>query len=412
MARAHYVRYVTDEEGRPIAGATVEVRVQGTVTLISDVMHDADVGGNVLANPFTGRSDGKVEFYIDAPQRVDLHITKTGYNPLDFTADVIVLTASTLVLQDEGVNLTQRAKINFTGDTVVASDAGAGPNATTVAINHPATTVHSVDQPPAAHTIGGAKHTGSLAAGQHGDRSAEVATLHAHSQLNGVGATDHHAAPVAGPDADITVDVAGAAGTAGAFARNLHGHKVATSATTPTRVQKRASAAPGATGGLARPDHVHRGTVEATNATTGGPSAGTAQVSLLNAVYTIPANTAAVGQTYRIRVTGVHDVANGASPMVIRLKIGGTVIRTFSINVTVPAATPFTLEAMLRFETPGAGGIVRSTLIQLGTNFSDAGTGSTAIDTTADRDIDITAQPGTNGDTYRAVTATVELLEP
>lgn len=408
MARAHYIRYILDEEGRAISGASVEVRQPGTASLIVDTIWDADTGGSSQGNPFVARSDGKCEMYLDSPQRVDLYITKTGYDPQTVTADVVVLTASTLVLQDETVNLTQRGKINFTGDSVVATDAGAGPNRTDVTINHLATGVHSAAQPAQPHGLSSGTHTGALAAGQHGDRSAEVATLHAHSQLNGVGATDHHPAPAAGPDADATVDAAGAAGTAATFARSGHGHKVPTDATAPTRVQKTASVGAGATGAIARSQHIHRGTVEATNQVFGGPTTGTAQVSLLDAAYTIAANTVAAGQTYRVRIIGTISLTSGT--MTFRLKVGASTLRT----IVVGSGTAFTLEATFRFTTPGAGGSAKSAMFFQSTSGAgvDADLSGTALDTTGALSLDVTAQPSVNGDTCRSVTATVEILEP
>lgn len=410
MARAHYIRYILDDEGRAISGASVEVRQPGTSTLIVDTIWDADTGGSSQGNPFVARSDGKCEIYLDAAQRVDLYITKTGYDPQTVTADVVVLTASTLIFQDETINLTQRAKINFTGDSVVATDAGAGPNRTDVTINHLGTAVHSAAQPAQAHALSSGTHTGALAAGQHGDRSAEGGTQHAHGQLNGVGATDHHAAPVAGPDADITVDVAGAAGTAGAFARSTHGHKVPTDATAPTRVQKTASAGPGATGAIARSQHIHRGTVEATNQAFGGPSSGTSQVSLLDAAYVIAANSVTAGQTYRVKILATINLS-GSQTMTIRFKVGGSTLRTITFNVTLSGAV--LIEATVRFTTPGAGGSAKSGMVAVGVGYgSDADVSGTALDTTTNLNLDVSAQPSLNGDTCRSVSATVEILEP
>jgi hypothetical protein len=50
------------------------------------------------------------------------------------------------IIEDEGTPLTQRATLNFVGDSVVATD-DAGNNETDVTINHLATAVHSVTQP-------------------------------------------------------------------------------------------------------------------------------------------------------------------------------------------------------------------------------------------------------------------------
>jgi hypothetical protein len=57
------------------------------------------------------------------------------------------------IIQDEGTPLTARTNLNFTGDSVVATD-DAGNDQTDVAINHLATAVHSVAQPVAVHKNG------------------------------------------------------------------------------------------------------------------------------------------------------------------------------------------------------------------------------------------------------------------
>lgn len=67
--------------------------------------------------------------------------------------DVTVAVSGNLghVIKDEGTPLATRAGLNFSGDSVAASD-DAVNDETDVAINHPAAALHSTPQPAAPHT--------------------------------------------------------------------------------------------------------------------------------------------------------------------------------------------------------------------------------------------------------------------
>lgn len=187
--RAHIVRFALDDEGRPINGPNVAIRNPGTETLISETVYQNDddhptAPGATLTNPFVGRADGMIEFYLANPKRVTLYITKPGFTDQEVVLDATRLVPSTLTIKDHGVNEAQRAGMNFTGDEVTITD-DAGNDELDIDISHKATAVHSAAQPPSSHTHG--SHTG-------------------------IGADDHHAKAhkddhkAGGTDAFVTAD--------------------------------------------------------------------------------------------------------------------------------------------------------------------------------------------------------------
>jgi hypothetical protein len=80
MARAHVREPILDTlTGRPINGAVVTVREQGTTNAIAAVMYDAKSGGSVVSNPITTGPDGTVEFWLNARQQIDFAVEAAGY---------------------------------------------------------------------------------------------------------------------------------------------------------------------------------------------------------------------------------------------------------------------------------------------------------------------------------------------
>ncbi len=191
--------------GRPISGPTVTVRIPNTTTPIPQTIyaHDDDVDSVTKPNPFVAGSDGRILFYLNAPRKVDLYITKPGYSPVTVPANVLALTTSNFTVQDEGSPLPQEPTLDIRGDSAVADD-HADTQSTRVTINHLATAVHSAAQPPATHP-------------------------HAHADLTGSGIDDHHAQShasrhaVAGADA-VTPAAIGASDTGHTRAPGAHTH--------------------------------------------------------------------------------------------------------------------------------------------------------------------------------------------
>lgn len=77
MARSHLYKIFQNADGSVLTGATVAVLDPDTSDPISAALYTTDTGSTTLANPFTS-DDGKVEFYLDNPQRLRLGITPAG----------------------------------------------------------------------------------------------------------------------------------------------------------------------------------------------------------------------------------------------------------------------------------------------------------------------------------------------
>lgn len=126
MARALYADFATDDTGRILSGASVEVRLPGTGTPISEQLYSQDdtEGSGTLTNPFTSAADGQIIFYLTNPKRVDLYISKPGYTPKTIRADVIFIQPTALAVQDDGVPKTSYSVFNFRNGISV-TDGGA-----------------------------------------------------------------------------------------------------------------------------------------------------------------------------------------------------------------------------------------------------------------------------------------------
>ncbi len=306
MARAHYVTYAHDGEGRPISGVSVEVRLPGVATLISQTLYANDTPDmTTKANPFTGNADGKIEAFVDTPQVVDFYITKAGYDPITIRGTFQQLTASTLVFEDGGTPVAQRANIDFQDGFVLTDNAGA--NQTEIDADY-AGTAELVDADHAAEGAGTStkvargdhKHSiPSAAAGasapgdtaQAGTASTSARSDHRHSreaygaaaQLADVDAAaesagtdasvargDHkHAATVANPGASAPGDtVSGGAATSLSRSDHRHSREAYATVTELADVSHAAEAA-GSSAAVARGDHKHgisvAGTAELAN---------------------------------------------------------------------------------------------------------------------------------------------------
>lgn len=78
MSRAYFRDDIVNQEGQPAANATVRVRQPGTTNPIADTIYAGDTGGTTLSQPLTAAANGRVLFYLDTPQRVDLFIQAAG----------------------------------------------------------------------------------------------------------------------------------------------------------------------------------------------------------------------------------------------------------------------------------------------------------------------------------------------
>ena len=259
-ARAHFVTYLLDTEGRPIPGATVAVREPDTETLISETIYAADdPDGTTKTNPFTAAADGKCEIWLTVPKVVDLFVTKTGYPDSTFRAAAHSLTAGTLTLIDDGTPLAQRAGVNFQDGFVLADDAG--NNETEIDLDY-AGTAQIADVTKAAEAAG----TSTKVA--RGDHKHDVTTAAAGTSAPGASAAEGSATSLARSDhahgreayattaqiADVT-KAAESAGTDPSVARGDHKHDVSTatagaSAPADTAIEGTATS-------LARSDHRH-----------------------------------------------------------------------------------------------------------------------------------------------------------
>lgn len=86
--RAHVRGACIDTAGNAISGVSVQVRDEGTINPIAATIYAADTGATTKANPFNVNSLGEYDFYLDAPARVDLFISGSGYTARTITVDV------------------------------------------------------------------------------------------------------------------------------------------------------------------------------------------------------------------------------------------------------------------------------------------------------------------------------------
>ena len=80
--RARCRMTIATQDGKSLAGATVYVYQPNTTNPIAETMYDDITGGSPLANPLTADVNSSILFYLDAPKRVDLKVSKAGYADL------------------------------------------------------------------------------------------------------------------------------------------------------------------------------------------------------------------------------------------------------------------------------------------------------------------------------------------
>lgn len=122
MARAGYRTVVIDPAGRPLSGVVVNAYNTGTTTPYSGTIYAAATGGATLANPFAASAQGDVVFWLDAPTRVDLAYSRSGYTSETETVDVIA--ADAWVLNAEKGAASGVATLDATGVVPVAQIPG------------------------------------------------------------------------------------------------------------------------------------------------------------------------------------------------------------------------------------------------------------------------------------------------
>jgi hypothetical protein len=100
MARAHFYKAVQDAQGNLVGDISVRVLTPGTDTpIVETLWQDDDPDVAVYANPFTD-SDGVVDFYLSAPLRVDIEVTKDSLVTLFKDVDVGAQPSTSLILTD------------------------------------------------------------------------------------------------------------------------------------------------------------------------------------------------------------------------------------------------------------------------------------------------------------------------
>lgn len=87
--RAHFNRALLDLQGNQVPTATVRLLVPGTTTAYGQTIYDQATGGTTRTNPWT-ITDGEVDFYLDAPDRVRIGV-QVGTDPEQFWDNVDVV---------------------------------------------------------------------------------------------------------------------------------------------------------------------------------------------------------------------------------------------------------------------------------------------------------------------------------
>lgn len=99
MARAHFYKAVQDGQGNLVGDISVRVLTPGTDDPIAETLYQTDDGVDTLPNPFTD-ADGVVDFYLAAPARVDVEVTKDALVTLFEDVDVGAQLSTSLILTD------------------------------------------------------------------------------------------------------------------------------------------------------------------------------------------------------------------------------------------------------------------------------------------------------------------------
>jgi trimeric autotransporter adhesin len=94
--RAHYRAPVQDDGGNLLPGSVITVFVNGTTSPLGLPVYSDDSTTSLLANPWTS-PDGNIDFYLDAPQRVDLQVAPPGEAAVVFPDIDVEISGSTSV---------------------------------------------------------------------------------------------------------------------------------------------------------------------------------------------------------------------------------------------------------------------------------------------------------------------------
>lgn len=190
MPRAHFYDVIQDQNGNVIAGATVWVYEEGTTTPVAQSMYAVDSGGIPLAIPLLTDVNGKLDFYLDIPQDVDLQISKVNYTTqtlshisvgigqLPSTVTNVFPFTSPVVGTDPRPSPSDHAHGNYPWATIVGTPIQIGDIGSTGSANQYGRSDHTHNVPvtaPAALVAGSAGAGGSNASHNYGD--------HAHSTL-------------------------------------------------------------------------------------------------------------------------------------------------------------------------------------------------------------------------------------
>lgn len=100
--RAHYYQLITDNQGNLQPNSTVRVLSPGTVAQVDFPLYPSSDSMTPLSNPFIS-SDGVINFYCEAPMRVDLGVVAPGQEEVFYyDVDVLTSTASTVDTSMQG----------------------------------------------------------------------------------------------------------------------------------------------------------------------------------------------------------------------------------------------------------------------------------------------------------------------
>lgn len=89
MARAHVLEYIQDDDGNALPGATVRVQDPDTGLDISSMLYSAQTGGTTLANPLTAGTYGRIDFWLEGPQQLQLQISYPGRPTVTIVVDAL-----------------------------------------------------------------------------------------------------------------------------------------------------------------------------------------------------------------------------------------------------------------------------------------------------------------------------------
>ena len=140
---------------------------------------------------------------------------------------------------------------------------------------------------------------------------------------------------------------------------------------------------------------------------------------------TIPANQMAAGTTYRIRATGVSTAAGATAGSTFRVRVGTTTLSgniAATLTGTSAAGTdiPFSIEALVAVRTAGAGGTVIGSIAYNANAATGAlnatvkvgqVTSTVAVDTTAQKLVELTYISGASGTNITVHNAVIELVK-